>query len=103
MFILIQFGYKLSKVFSIDCLAASLFDCIWATCTKEMLRVYSVKEVQFAKEVQDRQKKVEKAEKRVEELDAKIKEENLANPDKKVRLSSCRRTRSQSRRQASRL
>ena len=29
MFIMINFGYKLKKIFTIDCLAAALFDCIW--------------------------------------------------------------------------
>ena len=29
MFILINFGYKTRKIFTIDCLAAALFDCIW--------------------------------------------------------------------------
>ena len=84
MFILVLFGYKLSKIFTIDCLASSLFDCIWTTCTKDILKIYSSKEAQFLKEIIDRQKRVEKAEKRIEELDAKIKEDNLANPDKKV-------------------
>ena len=34
MFILINFGYKMQRVFTIDCLAATLFDCIWVTCYK---------------------------------------------------------------------
>lgn len=34
MFILINFGYRSRKIFTIDCLAAALFDCIWEMCYK---------------------------------------------------------------------
>lgn len=84
MFILINFGYKLQKVFTIDCLAATLFDCIWATCFKELLKMYATKQDLFAKEIQNHQKRIEKNEKRLEEVEAKLKEEAEANPGAKV-------------------
>jgi hypothetical protein len=66
MFILVNFGYKMQKVFTIDCLAATLFDCIWLTCYKELLKVYASKQDIFAKEIINHQKRIEKNEKRLE-------------------------------------
>jgi len=37
MFIQIQFGYKQSRVFTIDCLTATLMDTIWAACLSDIL------------------------------------------------------------------
>ncbi len=50
MFILINFGYRSRKIFTIDCLAAAVFDCIWEACHKELLDTYNAKETLFAKE-----------------------------------------------------
>ena len=36
MFILVLFGYKQSKIFAIDCLTASLIDCIWFAALKDI-------------------------------------------------------------------
>ena len=49
MFILINFGYRSRKIFTIDCLAAAVFDCIWDLCYKELLDTYQSKETQFTK------------------------------------------------------
>ena len=56
---MINFGYRSKKIFTIDCLAAALFDCIWEACYKEMMGIYDTKENQFHKEVAHHQKKIE--------------------------------------------
>ncbi len=43
MFIIILFGYKLTRVFTIDCLAATLFDCIWLNSFKDLFKLYTTK------------------------------------------------------------
>lgn len=58
MFIMINFGYKCKKIFTIDCLAAALFDCIWEACYKELKDIYDTKEAFFNKEILAHQKKV---------------------------------------------
>lgn len=50
MFILINFGYRCRKIFTIDCLAAAVFDCIWDACYKELLDTYNHKEANCVKE-----------------------------------------------------
>lgn len=55
---MINFGYRSKKIFTIDCLAAALFDCIWEACYKEMVGIYDAKENQFTKEVTHHQKKI---------------------------------------------
>ena len=49
MFIMVNFGYKCKKIFTIDCLAAALFDCIWEACYKELTDIYDAKEALFQK------------------------------------------------------
>lgn len=46
---MIMFGYKFKKIFTIDCLAAALFDCIWELCYKELREIYDAKEQLFNK------------------------------------------------------
>ena len=55
---MINFGYKLKKIFTIDCLAAALFDCIWEACYKELKDIYDAKEALFNKEQAAHQKKI---------------------------------------------
>jgi phosphatidylinositol kinase/protein kinase (PI-3 family) len=59
MFIIIIFGYKFKKIFTIDCLAAALFDCIWDQCYKQLKDTYELKEQLFTKEITNHQKKIE--------------------------------------------
>jgi hypothetical protein len=58
MFIQVLFGYKQSKIFTIDCLTATLLDYIWATCIKEILKRYALREEEFAKEIVNHQKEI---------------------------------------------
>lgn len=75
MFILINFGYRCRKIFTIDCLAAAVFDCIWDACYKELLDTYNHKEAQCVKETESHQAKIEASEKRLEVVVVKLKEE----------------------------
>lgn len=84
MFILINFGYRSRKMFTIDCLAAAVFDCIWEACYKELLDTYNNKEVLFTKEADSHAAKIEASEKRIEIVIAKLKEEEEASGEKKV-------------------
>lgn len=73
MFIVVRFGYRLRKYFTIDCLTASLSDCIFADCLAEIIKVLGQKEVMFQKEINERNKKTPILEKSIETLDSKIK------------------------------
>ena len=56
---MINFGYRSRKIFTIDCLAAALFDCIWEMCYKELYDTYNQKYEFFAKESEGHQIKIE--------------------------------------------
>jgi hypothetical protein len=84
MFILINFGYRCRKIFTIDCLAAAVFDCIWEACYKELLDTYNNKELLFAKEAEAHAARIEASEKRLEAVAVKLKEEEEASGEKKV-------------------
>ena len=58
MFILINFGYKSRKIFTIDCLAAAVFDCIWEACHKELNDTYNAKDNQFKDELTNHQSNI---------------------------------------------
>ena len=93
MFTLINFGYRSRKLFTIDCLAAALFDCIWSACHRELVDTYNAKDALFAKETETHQAKIESNEKRLEEVNGKLKEEEEAGGDKKVTVLSSRKIR----------
>lgn len=97
MFILINFGYRSRKIFTIDCLAAALFDHIWQACYRELIDTYHAKDVLFVKEAEAHQAKIEANEKKLEAVTAKLKEEeDAAGGDKKVtHVSSRKMTRRQ--------
>lgn len=59
MFIMINFGYRCRKLFTIDCLAAAVFDCIWQACYKELVDTYAAKEALFTKEAEAHVAKIE--------------------------------------------
>lgn len=87
MFILINFGYRSRKIFTIDCLAAALFDCIWEACYKELFDTYNAKDALFVKQVEAHQGKIESNQKKLEAVSAKLKEEEeQQGGDKKVEL-----------------
>ena len=73
MFIVVRFGYRLRKYFTIDCLTASLSDCIFKECMAFVLKTLEQKEVVFQKEIGERTKKTPVLEKSIETLDSKIK------------------------------
>jgi len=58
MFILINYGYNSRKIYTIDCLAAAVFDCIWENCYKDLRELYVEKEAQFKKEIEFHEKKI---------------------------------------------
>ena len=74
MFILINFGYRCRKIFTIDCLAAALFDYIWEACYKELLDTYVNKDALFIKETELHQAKIVENEKKLEDVNNKLKE-----------------------------
>ena len=59
MFIMINFGYRSRKLFTIDCLAAALFDYIWNGCYKDLFELYAEKLIIFEKESAEHLKKME--------------------------------------------
>lgn len=65
---MINFGYKFKKIFTIDCLAAALFDCIWELCYKELRDMYDAKQQLFNKEIANHQKKIEVEEKKLQAI-----------------------------------
>ncbi len=78
MFILVQFGYKQSRIFTIDCLTSTLIDCIWANCIKDINKNLTSKEELFTKTIGDIHKKISSNEKKLTELKE---EEAKKNPD----------------------
>ncbi|EGR32639.1 hypothetical protein IMG5_076690 [Ichthyophthirius multifiliis] len=85
MFILVLFGYKQSRIFTIDCLTATLTDCIWQNCIKDTNKNILQKEEQHNKEKNLLQKKIQKIEVKIEQIDKLIKdeEEKIDSNDKK--------------------
>lgn len=79
MFILINFGYRCRKIFTIDCLAAAVFIVSGRACYKELLETHNNKEVLFAKETEAHTAKIEASEKRLEIVIVKLKEEEEAS------------------------
>jgi hypothetical protein len=75
MFILLLFGYKQNRIFTIDCLTASLIDCIWTNCFKDMQKLMQTKEEIFNKELGNLQKKFSNLEKKLENVDKQLKDE----------------------------
>lgn len=75
MFILVLFGYRQNRVFTIDCLSASLIDAILDNSLKDMLRLISDKEAQHTEELTLIEKThLPKIEKKLEEIKGKQKE-----------------------------
>ena len=74
MFIVVYFGYKQHRIFTIDCLSASLIDAIIHNSLKDIHKLLLDKEEEHKKEIVNIGKQNMKLEKRVEELVLKIKE-----------------------------
>lgn len=81
MFVLICFGYKLFKYYTIDCLTASLADAIWIGCVKETIKHFNAREEIFTKEIQAYNKRLQVAEKKYEIIIANEKRDELLNKD----------------------
>lgn len=80
MFIMLLFGYKQNRIFTIDCLTATLMDCIWANALKDMQKLLVQKEDLLNRENFSIQKKIANLEKKIEALEKQIKdEENKKN------------------------
>lgn len=75
MFIMLLFGYKQNRIFTIDCLTATLMDCIWANALKDMDKLLAQKEESLGREGFHQQRKLAAAEKKVEGLEKQIKDE----------------------------
>lgn len=75
MFILLLFGYKQSRIFTIDCLTATLMDCIWTNSLKDMQKTILQKEDILNRENNSIQKKISNLEKKIEIIDKQIKDE----------------------------
>ena len=82
MFIVVKFGYRLRKYFTIDGLATSLSDCIFTDCIIEMIKVLKLKENQFQKEITEIMKKNPIIQKKIEAIDLKIKIDNVLSDTK---------------------
>ncbi len=81
MFILVLFGYRQSRIFTIDCLSASLIDAILDHSVKDMLKLVSEKEAQHQEELTLIEKThLAKIEKRLEEIKTKQKEKEEHEP-----------------------
>lgn len=69
MFILVLFGYKQNRIFTIDCLSASLIDAILETSVKDVLKLLNEKEQCHISEINNLEKTVlVKIEKKLEEI-----------------------------------
>lgn len=78
MFIVVYFGYgyySQYRIFSIECLTASLMDSILSFCLKDMSKLVSQKEETHSKELVSLSKKKEDLEKSVQTLNAQIEDE----------------------------
>ena len=73
MLIVVRFGYRQRRYFTINCLTASLADFIFLDCMAEMVKLCDLKEAQFQKEIVERTKKGPLIQKKIETLDSKIK------------------------------
>lgn len=69
MFILVVFGYRQSRLFTIDCLTATLMDSIWQSAHKELQSNFIKREELFNKEKITLQKKIAKTEARLEQIE----------------------------------
>lgn len=89
MFIMLLFGYKQNRIFTTDCLTATLMDCIWANALKDMDKLLLQKEDLLNRESFQQQKKLNNVEKKIEGIEKQIKEEEakkqaeLGKDDKK--------------------
>jgi len=83
------FGYKQNRIFTIDCLTATLMDCMWANALKDMQKLLLQKEDMLNRESFQLQKKLNNLEKKYEGIEKQIKDEEakknaeLAKDEKK--------------------
>ena len=88
MFIMLYFGYKQSRIFTIDCLTATLMDCMLSNSLKDMLKLLAQKEEYLNREVSSIHKKLNVLDKKLEGVEKQIKDEEnkkaseLAKEDK---------------------
>ncbi|KAM3141335.1 hypothetical protein pb186bvf_006453 [Paramecium bursaria] len=75
MFILVLFGYKQFKVFTIDCLGQTLIDCIWNTSLKEINKNLTLKEEQHTKDQKNASSKIKHNEARIKEISQQLGDE----------------------------
>ncbi|CAD8193758.1 unnamed protein product [Paramecium pentaurelia] len=77
MFILVLFGYKQYKVFTIDVLGNTLLDCIWTQAIKEITKLLTAKDEQHQKDQKTAQQKISLNEKRISAINQQLQEEGL--------------------------
>lgn len=75
MFIMLLFGYKQNRIFTTDCLTATLMDYIWANTVKDMQKLLVQKEDFLNRENSSIQRKIANLEKKIEGIDKQIKDE----------------------------
>jgi chromosome segregation ATPase len=75
MFIVVYFGYKQYRIYTIDCLTASLMDTIWNCSLKDMLKLLTTREEMHSKEIANLQKRQQANEKKLEKIEAQLEEE----------------------------
>ena len=75
MFILVYFGYRQHRIFTIDCLTASLMDYIGKLCLEDMVELISKREELHNKEMTNLQKKMSASEKKLEKVEQQLKDE----------------------------
>jgi len=75
MFILVYFGYRQHRIFTIDCLTASLMDYIGKLCLEDMVEIIAKREESHSKEITNLQKKLSATEKKFEKVEQQLKDE----------------------------
>ena len=75
MFILVYFGYKQHRIFTIDCLTASLMDYIGKLCLEDIVELLAKREESHSKEITNLQKKLSATEKKLDKVELQLKDE----------------------------
>eukprot|EP01017_Pseudomicrothorax_dubius_P034373 TRINITY_DN4702_c0_g1_i1.p1 TRINITY_DN4702_c0_g1~~TRINITY_DN4702_c0_g1_i1.p1 ORF type:complete len:288 (-),score=76.17 TRINITY_DN4702_c0_g1_i1:118-921(-) len=68
MYVLINYGYKLNKIYSTDCLLATLMDYIWTNSYKDIIKQLQSREELFNKEIKTNDSRRNALEKKLENV-----------------------------------
>lgn len=75
MFILVYFGYRQHRIFTIDCLTASLMDYIGKLCLEDIVELLAKREESHSKEITNLQKKLSATEKKLDKVELQLRDE----------------------------